>query len=190
MAGRGFNNDAKTESLKSFNSIATLVEVKVDPSNPTYLTDYARNISHDSKTFLAAQGMLSVSTINENNTNGIERVSLSLTGVDEQFVNLFLDYSYIDRPVKIHKLFLDKDGAIVGNSMLVFDGRIDRPVIKHDFKGQTATIGVTASSHWANFERKSGRFTNLAHQQTHFSSDDGFKYAIDYEKEITWGQED
>ena len=59
-----------------------------------------------------------------------------------------------------------------------------------DFEGQTATIGITASSHWANFERKSGRFTNDAHQQTYFSGDDCFKFSIDYEKEIVWGQED
>lgn len=188
MAGRGFNSTSKTESAKSFNSIATLVEVLVDPSNPTYLTDFARNISHDSKTWLSAQGLLSVSSITENNSNGIETVSVSLSAVPESFVNLFLDFNYIDRSVKIHKLFLDADGAVLGNSVLIFDGRIDKPVIKHDFEGQTATIGITASSHWANFERKGGRFTNDAHQQTHFSGDDCFQYAIDYEKEITWGQ--
>lgn len=190
MAGRGFNSTAKAESVKSFNSIATLVEVVVDPSNPNYLTDFARDVSHDSKTFVSAQGMLSVSSIAENNSNGIETASLSLSAVPEEFVNLFLDFSYIDRPVKIHKAFLDADGAVLGNSMLIFDGRIDKPVIKHDFDGQTATIGITASSHWANFERKSGRFSNDAHQQTYFSGDDCFKFAIDYEKEIVWGQED
>ena len=190
MAGRGFNSTAKTESLKSFNSIATLIEVLVDPSNPTYLTDFARDISHDSKTFLAAQGMLSVSAITENNSNGIEQVSLSLSAIPDSFVKLFLDFAYIDRRVKLHKAFLDADGAVLGNSMLIFDGRIDKPVIKHDFEGQTASIGITASSHWANFDRKTGRFTNDAHQQTYFSGDDCFQYAIDYEKEITWGQAD
>ncbi len=188
--GRGFDSTAQTESAKSFNSIATLVEVIVDPSNPSYLTDFARNISHDSKTFLAAQGLLSVSSITENNTNGIEKCSLSLTGVDDTFVNLFLDYNYIDRPVKIHKLFIDQDGNAVGNSRLIFDGRIDKPVIKHDFDGRTASIGIQASSHWVNFERKNGRTTNDAHQQTYFSGDDCFEEAINYEQEIAWGQED
>lgn len=190
MAGRGFNSTAKAESLKSFNTIATLVEVLVDPSNPTYLTDFARNISHDSKTWLSAQGLLSVSAITENNSNGIEQVSLSLSGVPDTFVKLFLDFAYIDRSLKVHKVFLDADGAVTGNSMLIFDGRIDKPVIKHDFDGRTASIGITASSHWANFERKAGRFTNDAHQQSYFSGDDCFQYAIDYEKEITWGQAD
>jgi len=190
MAGRGFNSTAKDESVKSFNSIATLVEVLVDPSNPTYLTDFARDISHDAKTWLSAQGMLSVSTITENNSNGIEQCSLSLSAIPEDFVNLFLDYDYIDRSVKIHKVFLAKDGTVLGNSRLIFDGRIDKPVIKHDFEGRTASIGITASSHWIDFQRKSGRFTNDTHQQLYFSGDECFKYSVDYEKEITWGQED
>lgn len=185
---RGYDSTAVTESAKSFNTIATLVEVLVDPSNPTYLTDFARDISHDSKTWLSAQGLLSISAITENNTNGIEQVSMSLSGIDDTFINLFLDFAYIDRSVRIHKVFLDKDGAILGNSRLIFDGRIDKPVIKHDFDGKTANIGLTASSHWANFMRKSGRFTNDAHQQSYFSGDDCFQYAVDYEKELTWGQ--
>lgn len=186
---RGYNSTAKAESLKSFNSIATLVEVLVDPSNPTYLTDFARNISHDSKTFQSAQGVLSISSLTENSSNGIESVSLSLSAIPDDFVSMFLDYAYIDRPVKIHKLFLDDAGAALGNSVLIFDGRIDKPVIKHDFEGRTATIGISASSHWVDFSRKSGRFTNEANQKVYFSGDDCFKFAIDYEKEIVWGQD-
>lgn len=190
MAGRGFTSTAQTESRKSFNSIATLVEVLVDPSNPTYLTDFSRDLTYGGKTYLSAQGFMSISAVIENNNNGIETVSLSLSAVPDEFVNLFLDFNYIDRPVKVHKLFLDDAGVAIGASVLIFDGRIDKPVIKHDFEGRTATIGITASSHWVNFSRKSGRFTNDAHQQTFFSGDDCFQYSIDYEKEIVWGQDE
>ena len=186
---RGFNATAVIDSEKSLNSVATLIEVLVDPSDPAYITDFARDISHDSKTFTSLQGLISVSSIIENNTNGIESLSFSLSAVPDEFTKLFLDYSYIDRSIKVHKVFLDAAGAVVGNSMLVFDGRIDKPVIKHDPQGGTATIGITASSHWANFTRKSGRFTNDAMQKTFFSGDDCFKFAIDYEKEIKWGQD-
>jgi hypothetical protein len=185
---RGFNSTSVTESEKSFNSIATLVEVLVDPSDPAYLTDFARNISHDSKTWLSAQGLLSVSSITENANNGIEQCSITLSGVPDTFVKLFLDYAYIDRSIKVHKVFLDNDGAIVGNSVLFFDGRVDRPIIKHDFENEIATVSLTLSSHWTDFNRRNGRYTNDASQQDHFSGDDCFQYAIDYEKEITWGQ--
>mgnify|MGYP007077416523 CR=1 FL=1 len=187
---RGYDSTAKTESLKSYNSIATLVEIVVDSGNPTYLTDYARNITHDSKTYLSAQGLLSFSSVMEDSANTIQSVDLTLTGIPDDFVNLFLDFDYIDRPVKIRKLFLDAGGSALGNARLFFDGRIDKPIIKHEFENRTATVGVSASSHWVDFERKNGRHTNDAEQQNLFSGDSGFEFAIDYEKEITWGQAD
>ena len=73
--------------------------------------------------------------------------------------------------------------------MLVFDGRIDKPTIKHDIESETANASMTASSHWTDFSRKAGRYTNDASQQTHFGGDDCFQYAIDFEKEIKWGQD-
>lgn len=186
---RGFDTTAKTESLKSFNTVATLIEIVVDSNNPTYLTDYARNVTHDGKTYLSAQGMLGFSAVLEDSTNSIQSIDVTLTAIEEQFVNLFLDYDYVDRPVKLRKLFLDQSGAALGNSRLVFDGRIDKPIIKHEFDNRTATVGVSASSHWVDFERKNGRHTNDAEQQHLFPGDSGFEFAIDYEKEINWGQE-
>jgi hypothetical protein len=186
---RGFNTTAKAESIKGFNSIATLIELLIDPSDPTYLTNYGRDISHDSKTFQSGQGMLGISEVVENSNNGIETVSLSLSGIGATFVNLLLDYNYIDRSVKIHKVFLAEDGSVLGNSILVFDGRIDKPSIKHNIDSGTASISCSASSHWVDFHRVNGRMTNDAHQKTYFSGDECFLYAIDYEKEIKWGQE-
>jgi hypothetical protein len=185
---RGFDSTAKTESAKSFNSIATLVEVIVDSSNPTYLTDFARDITHDSKTYLSAQGLLGISGVTEDSNNSIFSVEISLTGVPEQFVNLFLDFDYIDRPLRIRKLFLDADGNALGNSRLIFDGRIDKPVIKHEFNKRTATMAVSAASHWTDFEETNGRKTNDAEQQSLFSGDSCFEFAIDFDKEVTWGQ--
>lgn len=187
---RGFDSTAIAESVKSYNTIATLVEVIVDPANPTYLTDYARDITHGGKTYLSAQGMLGVSAVAEDSSNTINSVDLELSGVVDTFVNLFLDYDYIDRPVRLRKLFLDQSGNALGNSRLVFDGRIDKPVIQHQFDSRTASVGVTASSHWVDFNRKNGRHTNDSEQQTHFPGDSGFEFSIDFEKEIKWGVED
>tara|TARA_R100001463_G_scaffold3271_3_gene13469 strand:- start:526 stop:1095 length:570 start_codon:yes stop_codon:yes gene_type:complete len=187
---RGFDSTAKTESAKGYNSIATLVEVLVDPSNPTYLTDFARDITHDSKTYLSAQGLMGVSGVSEDSSNSIFTVEISLTGVPDDFVKLFLDFDYIDRPLRLRKVFLDSAGAVLGNSRLIFDGRIDKPVIKHEFKRRTATMAVSASSHWVDFEEINGRKTNDSEQQSLFSGDSCFEFAIDFDKEVTWGQAD
>ena len=187
---RGFDSTALAESVKSYNSIATLVEVEVDPANPTYLTDFARDITHDGKTYLSAQGLLGVSGVQEDASNSIYSVEVSLTGVPDDFVALFLDYDYIDRPLRLRKLFLDAGGNALGNSRLIFDGRIDKPVIKHEFDRRTATMAVSASSHWVDFEEVVGRKTNDAEQQSLFPGDSCFEFAIDFDKEITWGQAD
>jgi hypothetical protein len=186
---RGLSSSAKTESQKSFNSLVTLVEIVVDSGNPTYLTDYARDLVDDSKTYLSAQGVLGITNILEDSSNSIQKVDLTLTAIPDGFVNLFLDHDYIDRPVKVRKLFVDTStGASIGSSILVFDGRIDKPIINHEFDSRTATIGISASSHWVDFQRKNGRHTNDAEQQSLFSGDECFQFAIDFDKEITWGQ--
>lgn len=187
---RGLSGSAITESQKSFNSLVTLVEVIVDSNNPTYLTDYARDLTNDSKTYLSAQGVMGMSNVLEDSSNSIQKIDLTLTAVPDDFVRLFLDHDYIDRPVKVRKLFVDTTtGAAIGSSILVFDGRIDKPIINHEFDSRTATIGISASSHWTDFQRKNGRHTNNAEQQTLFSGDECFQFAIDFDKEITWGQE-
>ena len=187
---RGFNSTALAESVKSYNSIATLLEIIVDPANPTYLTDFARDITHEGKTYLSAQGLLGVSGVQEDANNSIYSVDVSLTGVPDDFVALFLDFDYIDRPLRVRKLFLDDGGNALGNSRLIFDGRIDKPVIKHEFESRTATMAVSASSHWVDFEEISGRKTNDSEQQFLFPGDSCFEFAIDFDKEITWGQAD
>lgn len=187
---RGFDSTALTESAKSFNSIATLVEVEVDPANPTYLTDFARDITHGGKTYLSAQGILGISGVSEDANNSIYSVECSLTAVPDEFVSLFLDFDYIDRPLRLRKLFLDDAGNALGNSRLIFDGRIDKPVIKHEFNSRTASMAVSASSHWVDFEETNGRKTNDSEQQSIFSGDSCFEFAIDFDKEITWGQAD
>jgi hypothetical protein len=187
---RGFDATALAESVKSYNSIASLVEVLVDPANPTYLTDYARDITHDGKTYLSAQGIIGISGVSEDTNNSIFTLELSLTGVPDEFVKLFLDFDYIDRPLRLRKLFLDDGGNALGNSRLMFDGRIDKPVIKHEFKQRTASLAVSASSHWVDFEETNGRRTNNAEQQHLYPGDSCFEFAIDFDKEITWGQAD
>ena len=187
---RGFDSTALAESVKSYNSIATLVEVIVDPANPTYITDFARDITHDSKTYLSAQGLLGISGVQEDSNNSIYSVEVSLTGVPDDFVSLFLDFDYIDRPLRLRKVFLDDCGNVLGNSRLIFDGRIDKPVIKHEFDRRTASMAVSASSHWVDFEETNGRKTNDSEQQSIFSGDSCFEFAIDFDKEITWGQAD
>lgn len=186
---RSLDSSAVTESQKGFNSLVTLVEVVVDTSNPTYLTDYARDLVVSGKTYLSAQGLMSVTSVTEDSQNTINRVDVVLSGITDEFISDFLDFDYIDRPVAIKKQFVNPNtDALVGGEFLIFDGRIDKPVISHSFNTRTASIGISCSSHWSNFARKNNRHTNDLEQQSHFSGDNCFKFSIDFDKELNWGQ--
>jgi len=44
------------------------------------------------------------------------------------------------------------------------------------------------ASHWADFEKKSGRVTNSNSQSLHFAGDKGFDFAANIVKDIKWGR--
>jgi hypothetical protein len=51
---------------------------------------------------------------------------------------------------------------------------------------ETATVVVETASHWGDFDRENGRFTNENSQKAIFSGDEGFQFARDIQKEIEW----
>ena len=73
---------------------------------------------------------------------------------------MFLTGGYLDRTVQIYKAFLDSNDALVSDPLLIFDGRLNNPVIKEDVEAGTSTIAVQASSLFVDFDRINTRFTN------------------------------
>jgi hypothetical protein len=53
---------------------------------------------------------------------------------------------------------------------------------------RTSIIDLACASHWADFERKAGRLTNINSQQYFFPADTGFRYAANSIKDIKWGK--
>ena len=179
----------EAESEKSVNSLVTLVEVYVDASDPAYITDYARPLTVDGKGFLPGDDVMNITSVIEDTNNSITSIQLNLSGLESSDVNLFLDLDYIDKQVIVKKQFVNIDtDALVGASFVIFDGRIDSPVITHDPKSGEASVSVTVTSYWTDFGRKKGRHTNDSEQKSHFSTDTCFEHAIDFNKEIKWGQ--
>lgn len=185
---RGVASATATElATKSFNIVNLLEFQNIGGSN-TYLTDAPADITYSSNTYLSTRGMLGVSDITEENEIKIESVDISLSGVDTANVKLFLDYDYIDRRVLIHRTVIDDKYAIIGTPILVFDGRLDQPRLTEDFANRTATLAVTATSHWMDFEAAEGRHTNDTEQQTLFSGDNFFANSTDTQKDVKWGR--
>jgi hypothetical protein len=185
---RGSTTAFQTEILKDENKPFHLLSVAFD-SGTVYLSDGNFAVTYDSNTYNPTGHFLSFSDIVESNQLTIETVTVSLSGVDQTYTNLLLSEDYIDREVKIFKAFLNDSNALVADPIQVFAGRISDAVVTEDNNSNTASISITCSSQFVDFDKTNGRYTNLESQQTFFSDDTGLRYSSVILKDITWGVE-
>jgi hypothetical protein len=183
---RGSTGAFQTEIVKSANKPFHLVKLSFDDVS-YFLSDAYIPVTYDSNTYTPTGSFLAFSDIVETIEANIETISISLSGVDTTYINLFLEGGYLDRTVQIYKAFLDSSDALVSDPLLIFEGRLNNPVIKEDVEAGTSTIAVQASSLFVDFDRINTRFTNNESQQSFFSGDTGFRFSSVVVKELNWG---
>ena len=184
---RGSTSGFQTEIVKSSNKPFHLVKLSFDDVS-YFLSDAYIPVTYDSDTYTPTGSFLNFSDIVETNEANIETITISLSGVDQIYLNLFLAGGYLDRTVQVYKAFLDSNDALVSDPLLIFDGRLNNPVIKEDVDNGTSTVSVQASSLFVDFERINARFTNNESQQSFFAGDTGFRFSSVVVKELNWGQ--
>ena len=188
---RGLPQEVLDKLATNNYSIVNLIEFHIDDGvgNPvTYFTDYLLDIDWGGNTYVATRGAMGVSDITEEQQFSIQQVTVSLSGVPVENVKLFLDYDYIDRQIIIYRAIIDEDHSIIGSPFLVFDGRLDQPIVRDDYEARTAVLSVTASSHWVDFDSMNGRHTNDSEQQILYPGDTFFISATETQKNIKWGR--
>ncbi len=183
---RGSTGAFQTEIVKSANKPFHLLKLSFDDVS-YFLSDAYIPVTYDSNTYTPTGSFLAFSDIVETNEANIETISISLSGVDTTYINLFLTGGYLDRTVQIYKAFLDSNDALVSDPLLIFDGRLNNPVIQEDVDAGTSTIAVQASSLFVDFDRINTRFTNNESQQSFFAGDTGFRFSSVVVKELNWG---
>lgn len=186
---RGIDSATQTElDTKSFNIINMLEFQDIGGSN-TYITDAPVDMSYSGNTYESLGQMLGVTDIQEEEDLKIETIDITLSAIDTEIVKLFLDYDYIDRRVLVHRAVITDGYSIVGTPILVFDGRLDQPRLLEDFEARTATLGVSATSHWSDFSALGGRHTNNTEHQILYPGDDFFAPTAETQKDVKWGKE-
>jgi hypothetical protein len=187
MANRGVTGSLKTETEKQAVTYHTLVEILFD--TPIRVTDAPRDITHDSNTYLAVGGILSFDEITENVSFEIPDVNITFSGLpffDNSNRNLSTELQtadYTEKDVRILRHYSDLSGSTVG-AFEVYKGRVQKISMAADM--ETATVVVETASHWGDFDRENGRFTNENSQKAIFSGDEGLQFARDIQKEIEW----
>ena len=187
MANRGASSAFLTELAKSQNQPCHLAEIVFD-NEPIYITDAWTNITWGGHTYTALGHFIGFTDIEESMEVQVANLTAQLSGVDQSLVSAVLTENYIDRPLRIYKAFLNDSMAIVADPVLIFEGRMDSPVIEENPDDGNCTVSISATNAWVDFERKSGRHTNHEEQQIFFPGDRGFEYVSEITAEITWGK--
>lgn len=159
-------------------------------SGTVYITDGVRDIVYDGNTYIAFGHFIGFDDIEETHELVVSSLSVALSGVDKSYIAKFLSEPYIDRQVKIYKAFLNVNTeALIADPILIFDGRMDTPVIAENPDGGTSSVSVSCTNAWVDFERRPGRKTNHEEQQIWYPGDKGFEFASEIMKEVKWGRE-
>ena len=74
------DNTRNTESEKPLNSLVSLIEILVDPSDPLYVTDYARPLTAGGKDYQVDNGILDVTSVSEDLDNTITSITIPALG--------------------------------------------------------------------------------------------------------------
>ena len=160
--------------------------IQLDFSAVIRLTDWGRNISALSNTFLSSPHLVGIGDSSESSDIRVNSIDLVMSGVEQTFIALFLTNNYMDVRARIYKAVLDSADAIVGDPFLVFDGRISSYSISDD--SGTSEISIEMSSHWKDFELSKGRRTNRNSQQYYFPTDKGLDFSGVIVKNLKWGK--
>tara|TARA_R110000822_G_scaffold59380_4_gene148243 strand:- start:860 stop:1414 length:555 start_codon:yes stop_codon:yes gene_type:complete len=172
------------ELAKDDFNLATLI--RFDFSSVLYLTDWDRDISALSATWNSSPHFLGVGDVKETSDLRVNTVDITLSGVEQSYVSLFLSQNYIDVPSRIYRAVLDDNDVVIGSPILVFNGVITNYDIQ-DSKSES-TVTVQIASHWKDFEKENGRKTNDNSQKIYFPNDEGFEFAAKTIKDLKWGR--
>ena len=169
---------------------AHLVEIQWDSSNggTDYLTDAQFDIVDNSQTYTASAFLLSSTTVEESTKISTNSIQISISGVNQTYISalLALNYKYIDRKVVISRVILGDTNLVVGESVIVFSGRISSFKVNETLESSIVTL--TVANHWEDFGRVNGRKSNPTHQSKVDPEDEIFEFCSGLKAEkITWG---
>ncbi|MGO2233097.1 MAG: baseplate hub domain-containing protein [Marinomonas sp.] len=163
---------------------ANIITIEL-PSGDICLSDYYRDIEFNGRTYGAGSVVNGISSIKETSDIKTGSISIALSGIGQDIGQLVLNGSYLNSPVTFQRVYFNANTDIVGAITLFFGRVSDAPISESN---EEAVVNFECSSHFYDFERKSGRKTNSSSQQRLFPSDKGFEFAGTETQDIKWGR--
>lgn len=185
---RGSTAQFQNEIAKSQNMPVHFVSVHLD-SYTLYMNDSYKSIEFNGHEYLAIGHLMGFSNIEESAELIVSSMTLSLSGVGQEWIKIVLSEKYINREVKVYLGFTDVDSHnLIETPILIFDGRIDTPTISENPDSGSSTVSISATNAWVDFTRRTGRHSNNEEQQVLFPGDKGFEFAAQNISELVWGE--
>jgi len=144
------------------------------------------DITWDAQTWIGAGNLVQISNIEETAEIKATGIVVTFNGIPADMISLVLQDVRQGALGKVWLGFLSS-GTIVADPYLLFEGRIDTPVISED--AETCSIAITYESRLIDLSRpRASRYTDQD-QQREFPGDLGMEFIPALQdKEIPWGR--
>lgn len=178
--------DSATKTALASSSFRMCHLLQIDFDSIVRLTDNSYAVNYGGQTYSPTGHLLNLGSTEESQELRVGQFAITLSGVSQEYISVFLGTSYVNRRVQMYLAVLDNSGSVTGDAIKTFDGQISSFTINDN--EATSTIQVKVASHWADFESKAGRVTNQNSQQFYFPNDTGMRFAAESIRDIKWGR--
>ena len=148
--------------------------------------DLTSSVSGSSITYTSNKFLVSYPEVSEETDISKSSISIALSGADQSYISIALAENIVNDAVTIYRAFLDANNAIIADPFLLYKGNIETYTISENENSSVLNLNIV--SHWADFEKKSGRKTNSTSQQRFFSGDLGMAFSSETVLDIKWGR--
>ena len=172
------------------NEIRPVHLLSIGFATPVNITDNSfsltSSVSGSSITYTASPFLVATPTFTEETDLTKTSLNITLSGADTTFISTVLNENIVNDSVDIFRGLLDSNNALITDPILLYSGNIDTFQISESETESIVTLTVV--SHWADFDKKSGRQTNNNSQQRFFSTDVGMDFSSQTVLDIKWGR--
>ena len=197
--------DSAVEAIINADVSKLVMLIKLGIDGGTYLRLNTSKISvywnegSGEEEYLGAGAILDLGGAEEGTELQSYGMDFTISGIPQEYINDAINLNWKNNPLITYLAALDTDNSVISGTngpVVMFAGRVDNSTIK---LGETATIGISATSRLADWERPRGGNFSTAHQTARYAKlegleswwaepDDGFAYVEALKgKDLFWG---
>ena len=172
------------------NEIRPVHLLSIGFATPVNITDNSfsltSSVSGSSTTYTASPFLVATPTFTEETDLTKTSLNITLSGADTTFISTVLNENIVNDTVDIFRGLLDSNNALIADPILLYSGNIDTFQISES--ETESNVILTVVSHWADFDKKSGRQTNNNSQQRCFFTDVCMDFSSLTVLDLKWGR--